>query len=551
MKDVILLTKILLKGSSSQYRNSEKSKFSLGKLILFGLLYAYLAGIVGYISYEAINSLIQIRQEAVFLNICFIGILGFAIIQTVFNGLNILFFSKDIEYLLPLPIKPIKIVIAKINCLIITQYIISAIIILPVLIVYGYLLNLGITFYIIGLLTMVLFPIVPVVLVTIIITILMKFTNIIKNKEMVQYITVFLTIIFIILLQVITGGAGNGEITDEQLANMLVETNGMIELYSDYFITIKPTISALLNYNNLDGILNIGILALETSFIYFLGGFIISKIYIKAVTSITSNGIKKGKEVDENRAYTESSTLKSYVRKEFKNLVRNPIFFMQCILPSILFPVIFSLPVWVSFKDMEQVEIQEMFNMIIDTIETSKGFLVALSIGIFCFMFNFIALTAISRDRNNSVFMKYIPIDLEKQCFYKILPGIIMNLVPVIYFVVLLKSLISVVSIKILTYIIIELIVINVFNNYVMIIIDLENPKLEWITEYAVVKQNINMLFQIVIMLIQMAIIAIIGINILNVDIFMIIITLIYIISIFLIRKYIIDNQTKLFRKVI
>jgi len=95
MKDIILLTKILFKGSSNRQKNS-KSRSSFGKIILFGLLYVYLAGIIAYISYEAINALIEIKQEAVFLNMCFIGILGISFIQTLFSGLNILFFSKDI-----------------------------------------------------------------------------------------------------------------------------------------------------------------------------------------------------------------------------------------------------------------------------------------------------------------------------------------------------------------------------------------------------------------------------------------------------------------------
>ncbi len=549
MKDIILLTKILFKGSSNRQKNS-KSRSSFGKIILFGLLYVYLAGIIAYISYEAINALIEIKQEAVFLNMCFIGILGISFIQTLFSGLNILFFSKDIEYLLPLPIKPIKIVMAKFNCLIITQYIVSTILVLPVIIVYGYLLNLGITFYLMGILIMLLFPIIPVILVTILITIIMKFTNIIKNKDMVQYITVFLTLVFVIAIQFISG-AGSEEITNEQMANMLVEANGMLELFSNYFITLKPTINALLNYNSLEGILNIAILFAETVFVYILGAIITSKMYIKAVTSIMTNGDKKTKKINKAKDYGEKSVFKAYVKKEFVDLNRNPIFFMQCVLPSFLFPIIFSVPIFVSFKDMTQAEIQELINMIPSFIETSKGLLVAFGIGAFCFMFNFIALTAISRDRNNSTFMKYIPIDLEKQCFYKIMPGIILNLVPIIYFSGMLKVLIPEISIKVLSYIIIDLILMNICNNYIMIIIDLKNPKLDWITEYAVVKQNINMLFQIIILLIEMAVIAGISTLISNINIFILIIGIIYVISIFAVRKYITKNQTKLFRKVI
>ena len=54
-----------------------------------------------------------------------------------------MFFSKDVETLLPLPIKENKIVMAKMNVLIISEYLTGLLILAPVLVVYGYMLKLG------------------------------------------------------------------------------------------------------------------------------------------------------------------------------------------------------------------------------------------------------------------------------------------------------------------------------------------------------------------------------------------------------------------------
>ncbi len=551
MRDIVLLTKILFKGSLNKNKKNDKKGSNLGKIVLFTALYAYLAGIVGYISYEAIRSLMEINQEAVFFNICFVGMIGMTIIQTVFNSLNILFFSKDIEYLIPLPISSIKIIMAKFNCLIISSYIINAIVILPVLVVYGVLLKLGITFYIVGLLVVLLFPIIPVILTSIIVTIIMKFTNIIKNKDMVQYITVFVTLIFVIGIQMLSSSGSSNEITNEELANMLLETNGLVEMYSDYFITLKTINNALLNYNSLNGMISVLVLFLETIVVYILGGIITSKMYIKAITSLQTQGIKKSKKTSKDKDYIEKTPLKSYVKKEFINLTRNPIFFMQCMLPSILFPVLFSFPIIVSLKESGEEGILELQNLILQNIETQRGIFVSLAIVAFCFMFNFISATAVSRDRNNSTFMKYIPVNLEKQCLYKTIPGMILNMIPLIYFLIIIKIIVPIASIKILLYISVVSILMNIFNNYCFIIIDLINPKLEWITEYAVVKQNVNMFFQIVIILIQLGIIALVAFNISNIEVLVGIISLIYIIGLYLIRKYIIKHQVKIFSKIV
>ncbi len=548
MKDIILLTRILFKSSINNTKTKTYKK-SFARILLFVFIYLYIAGIVVYISYQSINSLIQIKQEAVYLNICFVGILGLGVIQTIFSSLNVLFFSKDIEYLIPLPIKPIKIIMAKINCLIISQFIIELVVILPVIILYGYLLNLSISFYIMGLLVMLMFPIIPVVITTFIVNLILKFTNIIKNKDVVQYISVGLTLIFVILVQFLN--TSNNEITNEELGNMLVEANGLIKIYSNIFITIEPTINSLLNYNNLNGIYNIAILFLETIVTYVIGSLIISKMYIKIVVSSMVSKTKKNKKLVNTKVFNKNSIIKSYVKKEFKNLNRNPIFFMQCILPSILFPFIFSIPVFMSFKDMNEQQINEIKSLIIENIGEPIGISICLSIIMFFFMINFIAITSVSRDRDTANFMKYIPIELEKQCLYKIIPGIILNIFPLIFFIIALICIIHIENIKIVLYICIGACLINVFNNYLMIIIDLKNPKLEWITEYAVVKQNINMFFQMGIILLEIGIVIFLGLKVTNLEIFILSINFIYIIGIYLIVKYISRNKIKLFEKVI
>ena len=190
-------------------------------------------------------------------------------------------------------------------------------------------------------------------------------------------------------------------------------------------------------------------------------------------------------------------------------------------------------------------------NMISQNIETSRGIIVSLAVIAFCFMFNFIAVTSVSRDRNNSVFMKYIPVNLEKQCLYKTIPGMTLNMIPLIYFLVVIKIIVPIISIKIVLYILLTSILMNIFDNYCFIIVDLTNPKLEWITEYAVVKQNVNMFFQFVIILLQFGIIGLIALKITNIEILVAIISLIYILGMYLIRKYVIKNQVKLFSKIV
>ena len=85
-----------------------------------------------------------------------------------------------------------------------------------------------------------------------------------------------------------------------------------------------------------------------------------------------------------------------------------------------------------------------------------------------------------------------------------------------------------------------------------MELVDLRKPKLEWTTEYAVVKQNMNLLWPFVLNLLEIGIIFIISIplNFTNYFVTAIIILAIHIIITYLVNRYIYKNQNRLFDRI-
>lgn len=545
MKDIFVLTKVLLKNvfqKRNKNMDSKVKKFST--FFLYAIIYLYLAGLVGFISYQAINSLMEINQEAVIISILLLGISGFILFQTIFTSLNVLFFSKDIEYLLPLPINPIKIIIAKFNVLLISEYIMELILGVVPLTIYGYLTGASIMYYIVSLIILLVYPILPVLIASFLVILIMRFTNIIKNKDIVQYLTVALTMVLVIAIQVLSGSGE--EITNTQLTEKLLEANGLVSVYSKYFITLEPTMNALLNYNTMEGLKNLFILLAQTTIFYTAVTYISSKLYLKTATKGFSGGSKKSKKIDNDKYYVENKILGSYVKKEFKILIRNPIFFMQCVLPSILFPLVITIPIVMQLNSAGQEELQNMVNGI------SSSLILAICIVIiqFFFMFNYVSITAVSRDGSNAVFMKYIPIPLHKQCKYKVMPSIILNFIPIIYTIIALKIVLPSISLSLIFYLFIISILLNILESYMMIIVDLKRPKLLWTTEYAVVKQNMNMIFEMFFGLIIIVVTILGGNTFKNENIFALTTILIVAIGIYITQKYIFKNENKLFKKI-
>ena len=212
MKETLNLTKILLKNSLNKNVNDKSSiKKNLFKSFLILLAIIYIAGVMIFLSYEIVNILKSLNQEAVFLTLCLMVSIAITFIRTIFSALNVLYFSQDVEFLLPLPIKPIKIVFAKFNVMIISEYITELMTFAIPFVVYGYIMEVGLLFYIYSLLIFLFLPIIPMLISIGLIVIIMKFTRFLNNKDIVQYLTVFLTIAMILGIQFL--GNSSNEVT--------------------------------------------------------------------------------------------------------------------------------------------------------------------------------------------------------------------------------------------------------------------------------------------------------------------------------------------------
>ena len=198
-----------------------------------------------------------------------------------------------------------------------------------------------------------------------------------------------------------------------------------------------------------------------------------------------------------------------------------------------------------------QEAIDEFQNVLSGFIETSIGLAVILAITEFLTSMLYIAPTAISRDGQNAIFMKYIPVPYYKQLIYKGIPnvifGTITSLIVLIFIYVVAKPSLA----FLLTALLLNLILL-ILQTLLMELVDLRKPKLEWSTEYAVVKQNMNLLWPFVLNLLEIGIIFIVTIplSFTNYFITAAILVVLHIIITYFVNRYIYNNQAKLFDKV-
>ena len=553
MKKVIELTKIFLKNSfSSMELKMGLSNKSKSRFLIYVILFLYFAGLIIFLGYNLLNGLIAIHQETVFVGMILFMILGVALIQTIFSSINILYFTKDNEYLLPLPLKPYQIILARTNVMLIAEYAMIFLIGLIPLTMYGILTNAGFLYYITMIFSVILIPILPILLISMIVMIIMSFAKLTKNRNRFQLIASLIVLAIIVCISLSTSSM-KSDISNEEMAQMIVQANGMVDLVKGYF----PTLDFLIDALKTNSLFVAAIEILKTLLLTILG-FIVymliaQKIYFKGlVGNLFGGGAKKSNKGIKQEEYKNSKLYKSYVGKEFKLLIRNPVFLMQCLLPSILIPIIMVVIIF-SGMQSEGASLKDISTML-RQMEMNSFLIICIILGIIQFftMFIYISITAISRDGENAVFIKYIPVPLYKQYIYKIMPNIIMNMVTILITLAMVQYLLHLPIITLIELFVVATIM-GILQSILMLIVDLKRPKLNWDSEYAVAKQNLNLVFPVILSMIDIIIMIILValLKDINVYVGLTILGVIFAIVTFIANRYLYNNQDKLAEKII
>lgn len=498
------LTKIFLKSAYQDVNIINKETKKINKKSVFVWLILIVSLALFYISNEIIKALVSSGYPEVFLSIYFLVLAIFIMFQTILVCTNIFYFSKDIELILPFPIKPVNLLIAKFNTLICTLYVSEAIFGIIPICIYGILTHSTLLFYIYAVLIFIFFPVFLALVLSIIMMFVMKISKFIKNKETFQTIITLLlvTSIFIVEYNVINNiFIQNKEIeiveNNFQIADKLIEFNNRIETSNKFFLVINPAVKVLKNSNlqNIFEIIKIILIDFIT-FIIFI--FIGKKTYLKDILKNTAYLIKtSNKGINLYKKCKKNIIFKAYIKKEFKNLFRNSMVFMQCVYPMIISLITVIIISIILLPKLNEILNNPDIKQLIGNLEFDLSIVYIILSGIqVLFMISPASLTSISRDGKNAGFMKYIPISYFRQILYKGLPQIFINSISVIIIIGILYYAFPSIGIVNVLLVFISSMILNVLNSYSMIIVDLLNPKLEWDSEYEILKQNNNRYFQ-------------------------------------------------------
>lgn len=540
------LTKIIIKNAKRQEKQ-ETIKEKILSAIAFLIVFLSLAVTMIVTSIYVTKELNKINQEYMFINILLL--MNFIILfgKSIFESLNALYFSKDLKILLRMPIKSKDIVKGKIINMIISEYQMETIMLAIPMIIYGIMEKVQPQFYLYALIILLVLPVIPIMITSTIIAIIMRFTNGIKNKTLVMYMTIILSLVALDF--VFTGFNHSKNLNVSEFENSVLRINGISEKIAEQFILIKPIMNTLLNYNNIKGIQNLVLYLLESGVTYILGILVISKIYLKGAIGTTINGKRseRGAEKLNIEDFKKKNKNITYLEKDIKLMSRTPIFCIQCLIIPIVYPLIilFVLLIAITFSRLVGVD---LIADLTKEMNTSKMQAIFICVGEVFFMMNFSSIIGISKESKSAILTKTIPIDYQKQFNMKTYIGKFLNILATIIVALAYYETTKDIQPTIVMFAILYLL--NSIGEKVKLYIDLRKPQIEWESEYAMMKQNTNIMNVLFYTLAILVIVVAISQLISSPSIYLAVILIITLIANFTINNYISKNKNKIFKKI-
>lgn len=492
MNSYLTLTKTFIAAIGMSRPQDKRRKVMIAILSLFavfGILLPVSVG-VGVLVNLMTKTLLPIGCEALGIQLMFHVICLFTLVFGINVIFNEFYFSNDIEFLLPWPLKAYQIIASKFTAAFINENMMQFFLVLSCIIGFGTGAKISLGSWLMSIIGIITLPVIPLAYCGVLSMLLMAFTKLIKSKDVIQKISVGLMFIMVVVLVGSIGFLQNMDI-DSYVATLASGDQTFFNVMNYIFPNVplfvktfhEGSITALIGY--------IAVNALVIAIMLLLS----EKLYFKGVIGLSSSDSKAGRQ-DLDKLLAKSIQRKpfvSYFLKEVRLLVRTPVYFTNCIAINFLWPIFAYAMIKISGYKVSVARLTHYYaHRDLRILLFFHLGIVGLSIVMAAI--NSLSSNAISREGKHFSFMKYIPVDYFTQWHVKAFVGIIFPFTGIMVFFLPVCILLKIPLLHILFYIFLSLLAVF-FIAYMGVYIDSIQPKLIWDDEMSSLRENYNTFF--------------------------------------------------------
>ena len=404
------------------------------------------------------------------------------------------YFSRDLETLIPLPLRPYEVMLSKFAVITINEYLTVAAIVLPVVITFGVLAGGGAGYWVNGVLVYLALPVIPLAVVSVLVVAMMRFINVSRKKDILILVGSIILIVASLALQVGLGRSRGPQANPEAVAAFFTSPDSLLNQVGSRFPPSIWATKAIAGGFSAEGLGNLALL-LAVSFAFFAGMIVLAeRLFYRGLVGLGETTGKKRRLTRDEMSRRVSSGRRAVAAvfgREWKIMNRTPIFLLNGTLVVIIFPAIFVL---MATMDSGRGGGDTMFLMRIMT--SANPLVVILATALFmtiCGSLNGTSSSTFSREGAQFWISRVIPVAPREQAVAKFLHSYLVAMLGVVASTVVAAVFLHLKAPHLALAAGLALVA-GVLLTTVGMIIDLARPLLDWTNPQKAIKQNLNVL---------------------------------------------------------
>lgn len=428
----------------------------------------------------------------------------------VFYVISAFYFSKDLKLLVPLPVRPGEIILAKFLGILAGEYLTIAPLVIPGFLLYGLMAEVAWTYVPFAAIIFLLLPVLPLVISSLFALTLMRLASFTRNRDFWRVVGALTGVALAVVFQAMGRLAGEsgpfmvGADQVEQVQRLLEERGALVEAVGSYLPTSLWATDAL----------RAGAPALGVGgFLLFVGAALASlivllwtaeKLFLGGLEGGSAGGRSRRMRAGElvRQAGAVRSPLVALLLREIRLLNRTPAFLMTAILPVVLVPLFSLLPV---------IQDPRLRELIATGRETAAGHpaLAAAAVGLVGLLTGFSSLgaTAISREGRYFWISRSLPVPAHLQIRAKVIHSLLVSLLNLLVVLGLLLFF-GLLRLTTLFYVVAGGLLLSAAATYIALVPDLLRPNLDWTDPQQAMKGNFNVLGSMIAVFLLMGLLA-------------------------------------------
>ncbi len=413
------------------------------------------------------------------------------------------YFSRDLEMLIPLPLRPSEVMLSKFVVIMINEYLTVAAVVLPVVITFGVLARGGVGTWVNLVLVYLALPVIPLAVVSVLVVSMMRFINVSRKKDILILVGSIILIVASLALQIgLRRSQGQGPNASAQaVAAFFTSPDSLLNLLGSRFPPSIWATKAVAGGFTGEGLANLALL-LGTSLVLFAVIIVLAeKLFYRGLVGLGETTGKKRRLTRDEMSRRVSSGRRAVAAvfgREWRIMIRTPIFLLNGVLVVVIVPVIFVLMATMGSGrggnggggDTEA---------IIKIMTSANPLYVILAAALFmtlCGSLNGTSSSTFSREGAQFWISRVIPVSPREQVEAKFLHSYLIAMLGVVTASVVAAGVLHLKAAHLAAAAGLALVA-GVLLTAVGMIIDLARPLLDWTNPQKAIKQNLNVLLAI------------------------------------------------------